>query len=284
MTMDNKFEIDGHSFSYEEFSKGKEIYIFLHGWCSIRFFWTPYFSDFSRLGNCITLDVLGHYPSTVTNDFEKYTLEEIVHKQAKAVQHLSRGEKVNLIGHSTGGMFALAIGILYPDLVKKSIAITPAVHGPTLGLIHFAKVLADLNLGVSLEMFFHFIKIFPGIFHKWFEEAVYDKNVLHQSEENLKFIKEYHSYFINLNPLVMARYLQVLHDSDIRPYAKNSDLEALIIGGSHDPIVPIEQQRELGSIMKNSRYIEMTPCGHIPTLEMREETIKIILDFLDTNV
>lgn len=283
MDSNNKFEIEGNLFTYEEFSKGEDIYIFLHGWCSIRFFWTPYFNDFSHLGNCYTLDVLGHFPSTVTSSFDSYTFEDIVNIQAKAVQKIAKDKKVNLIGHSTGGMFAIAIGILYPDLVNKSVAITPAVHGPIIGLLHFAKVLTDLKLGVSLDLFFQIIRAFPGIFHKWFEEAVYDKKVILENITNSKFVLDYHSHFVNLNPHIMGRYLQLLHNSDIRPIAKGSELNALIIGGSDDPIVPISHQRELGSLLNNARYIELSPCGHIPTLEKREETISIILDYLQSS-
>jgi pimeloyl-ACP methyl ester carboxylesterase len=272
--------IDGHSFSYETFSHGNDIFIFINGWCSVRYFWTPYFSDFSKLGTCTTLDLLGHFPSVVSSEFSFLTFTDILAIQYKAIKTISQGKKVSIIGHSTGGMFALAIGALYPDLIHKVVAITPVVHGPTMGIFHFAKILADMNLHVSLEIFFHFIKNFPNIFHKWFEEATYEKAKFVSQKEIADFILNYHSHFIKLDPNIMGRYLQVLHDSDIRPLLKDSSLDALIIGASDDPIVPILHQRELPVFLKNSKYVEITPCGHIPTLEKREETLPIILDYL----
>lgn len=276
----NQVIVDGNSFTFEEFSDGKEVFIFMNGWCSIRYFWTPYFNDFSPLGKCITLDLLGHYPSVVSKNFEKLDIEEIFHLQAKAIRSISNNKKVNLIGHSTGGMFALAIGSLYPDLVKKAVAITPLIHGPAKGILHFAKVLTDLKLNVSLEIFFNFIKNFPNLFHKWFEEAVFDEKEFLSKEENLDFILEYHKNFIKLDPNIMGRYLQTLHNSDIRPILKTSALKSLILGGSDDPIVPIDQQREAGSLLKNSKYVELTSCGHIPTLEKRGKSLEIIKSFL----
>jgi pimeloyl-ACP methyl ester carboxylesterase len=78
----------------------------------------------------------------------------------------------------------------------------------------------------------------------------------------------------------MGRYLQVLHNSDLRPLMIDSNLEALVIGASHDPIVPVTQHREVSSLLKNGKYYEVIPSGHIPTLEKREETIGVILNFL----
>jgi pimeloyl-ACP methyl ester carboxylesterase len=276
----NQLIIDGHSFTFEEFSEGNEIYIFINGWCSIRYFWTPYFNDFSPLGKCITLDVLGHFPSIAGSNFNELGFEDYIHIQAKAIQALAENKKVNLIGHSTGGMFALAIGALYPNLIKKVVSITPAVYGPLIGILHFAKVMTDLKLDVSLELFFTFIKNFPSLFHKWFEEAAYNGNEFVNREDVREFILNYHSHFIKLDPYIMGRYLQVLHNSDLRPLMIDSNLEALVIGASHDPIVPVTQHREVSSLLKNGKYYEVIPSGHIPTLEKREETIGVILNFL----
>ncbi len=276
----NQIIIDGHSFSFEEFSDGSEIYIFINGWCSVRYFWTPYFSDFSPLGKCITLDVLGHFPSIAGSNFDLLSADDYFHIQAKAIESLAENRKVNLIGHSTGGMFALAIGALYPDLVKKVVAITPAVHGPVIGILHFAKVMTDLKLNVSLDLFFTFIKNFPSVFHKWFEEAVYDGKEFVNREDVKEFILNYHSHFIKLDPYIMGRYLQILHNADIRPLMKDSNLEALVIGASHDPIVPVTQHREVSSLLKNGKYYEVSNSGHIPSLERRDETLSVILDYL----
>jgi pimeloyl-ACP methyl ester carboxylesterase len=272
--------IDEHSLSYETFSQGDKIYIFLNGWCSVRYFWTPYFDDFRVLGKCITLDLLGHFPSKVGSNFSELNFNDILTIQSRAIKALSEDKKVTLIGHSTGGMFALAIGALYPDLVEKAVAITPVVHGPTMGIFHLAKVLADLHLNVSLEIFFDLIRNLPTFFHKWFEAATYEKSEFVNRKDIGEFILNYHSHFIKLDPNIMGRYLQVLHDSDIRPLVKESQLDALIIGASDDPIVPVSQQRDISLIMKNSTYVEITPSGHIPTLERRDETISLILKYL----
>ncbi len=272
--------IDEHSLSYETFSQGEKIYIFMNGWCSVRYFWTPYFNDFRVLGKCITLDLLGHFPSKVSSNFSNLNFNDILTIQSKAIKALSEDKKVTLVGHSAGGMFALAIGSLYPDLVERAVAITPVVHGPTMGIFHLAKILADLQLNISLEIFFDMIRNLPDYFHKWFEAGTYEKSEFVNRKEIAEFILNYHSHFIKLDPNIMGRYLQVLHDSDIRPLVKDSQLDALIIGASDDPIVPVSQQREVSAIMKNSSYVEITPSGHIPTLEKRDETISLILRYL----
>ena len=81
-----KINLGENSFSYEVHSHGEKKIIFLHGWCAAKYFWTPVLEEFLDLGECITMDLLGHYPSRIASGFESFAPEDLYRIQAEGIQ------------------------------------------------------------------------------------------------------------------------------------------------------------------------------------------------------
>lgn len=272
--------VQGHVLTYREHSKGDEIFIFLHGWSSFQFVWSPILKYFTYLGKCITVDLPGHAPAEVPPNFQSIEVEELIHIQAEAISKISKGKKITLIGHSAGGFVTLGIASLYPHLLKRIIAICPGSHGPVGGFLYPVK-LGYERLG-SLMPFLQKAIMTPAFsMELFFRGAVYSQTDFFARPDIQEFLKEYHERFQSLDPRLMGIFLTMFDKCEIRPMLKDVHCPTLVIVGKHDLIIPAYQGAEIARLIDGARFIAMEQSGHIPFLEEKEETVSHMLDWLE---
>jgi 3-oxoadipate enol-lactonase len=69
----------------------------------------------------------------------------------------------------------------------------------------------------------------------------------------------------------MRRALPAFWTFDARPWLGELDLPALVIAGSHDPIVPVASVRAVADAIRGATYLAIDGAGHVPTSERRPE-------------
>jgi len=277
-----EIQVRGHVLTYNEHSEGEKIFIFINGWSSFQYFWRPVIDSFKQLGKIITLDLPGHAPARVPENFDHLDMHELIEIESEAVRQIAGGKKVHLIGHSAGGFVVIGIAAKYPELVESVVAICPAVHGPVRGFLYPVKLGYEV-LQTSIMSFIQKAVMVPFFsMELFFSFAVKDKDKFFERPEIQYFLKQYHKYFQLLDPRVMGIYLLMFDKCDLRPLAKNVQIPTLILVGKEDRVVPAEHGIELSRIMPNSRLIVLENSGHVPILEEREESIGLILDWLRT--
>lgn len=278
----NTITVDGFNLTWEEHSKeGTETYILLNGWCCVRFYWTPVIKDFSRMGRCITLDLPGHYPSTVPDDFENFTQERLFKVVGEAVKQIAGDKKVILVGHSTGATGVVGAAFYFPDLVKAVISICPVMHGPVSGMFSLAKHVTDWHWNGVLEFTFQLLSHAPLLMDHWFRNAVYDGDKFLTTPGIQSFLYEYYPYLRKLNSRTMGVYMQMLHKSDIRPFLRNYHVPTLFIAGRHDNITPEYHIREALEFDPEADYYCFEHSGHIPQFEEMELFFQVIQKWID---
>lgn len=273
----------GLRFAYESYGAGAETFVLIHGWCSVRNFWGPVLADFEALGACHNLDLIGHHPATRPDHVHDFDLVKVASLQAAAIKQIVGKKKVTIVGHSTGGLIALALGIMHPDLVKRVVAIGPVVHGPVKGPLGFAKDLYKLNLHAALHLPFAFIRSLPDAFKNIFETGVYDSKAFFRRRDAEKYVKAYREQMLNIPPEVMGAWLTIIDKADLRPALEGSTLPTLFITGSHDRVVDPKQAREIARRMPNAAYHEYSNSGHIPILEEEVECFANLKLWLQNN-
>lgn len=275
-----ELNIKGHILTYNEHSKGDTTFILINGWSSFQYFWNPVIDFFKPLGRIVTLDLLGHAPARVPEDFNHLEVEELIEIQAEAIRKIADGKKVHLIGHSAGGFVVVGVASKYPELVESVVSICPAVHGPVRGFLYPVKMGYEL-LQTGLMSFIQKAVMMPFFsMELFFSFAVKDKSEFFERPEIKYFLKKYHQFFQLLDPRIMGIYLLMFDKADLRPYARNVRVPTLILVGKEDRVVPAEQGIELANIIPNAELVVLENSGHVPTLEEREETLGIILDWL----
>jgi pimeloyl-ACP methyl ester carboxylesterase len=261
----------GLRFAYESYGEGPEIFVLIHGWCSVRNFWGPVLADFEALGTCHNVDLIGHHPATLPEHVRDFDLVKVASLQAAAIKQIVGKKKVTVVGHSTGGLIALALGIMHPELVKRVVAIGPVVHGPVKGPLGFAKDLYKLNLHAALHLPFAFIRSLPDAFKNIFETGVHDSKAFFRRRDADKYVQAYREQMLNIPPAVMGAWLTIIDKADLRPALTGSILPTLFITGAHDRVVDPSQAREIARKMPNAAYHEYAASGHIPILEEEVE-------------
>jgi len=266
-----EFKIKNIRFACEIEGAGAETFVLIHGWCSVRNFWAPVINDFAAMGRTINLDLVGHHPANRAHEIGEFDLIKLTLLQAQAIKEIVGKKKVTIVGHSTGGLIALALGLYHPEIVRRVIAIGPVVHGPIKGPLGFAKDLYKLNFHAPLHLPFLFIRSLPDAFKNIFETGLHDPKVFFRRRDAEGYVVRYREQMLGIQPEIMGAWLEAIDTADLRPALTGNALRALFITGSHDRVVDHTQARLIARAMPNAAYHEYARSGHIPILEEEAE-------------
>jgi proline iminopeptidase len=221
--------------------------------------------------------------STVKLTPETMTLRNVVEDLEGLRRHL-RQERLFLIGHSWGGMLAMAYAAAHPDRIDRMILIGPG--GPTL---EFTQWFPD-NIRMRLR---------PEDLdaERYWEEA--PKRGVSEDKATLEGIRAITPgyFFDRAKGLAFASALKegAVHAQvnlllfadmrkqyDSRPGLQKVTRPVLIVQGHQDP-VGHKTAEEIHASIKTSTLVYFNQCGHFPWLEQPEEFRKAIAQFLTTS-
>ena len=206
----------------------------------------------------------------------------IVIEDLEALRVHLKQERLFLIGHSWGGMLAMAYAAAHPDRVDKMILIGPG--GPTL---EFAQWFPD-NIRMRLR---------PEDLEKerYWDDAPKrgvdpDKAALEgiraitpgyffDREKGLSFAASMPDGTVHLavNQLLFADMAKTGYDS--LPGLQKLDRPVLIVQGHQDPVGD-KTAEDIHAAIKGSVLKYFNKCGHFPWLEQPEEFRTVIMEFL----
>lgn len=107
--------------SYDAAGTGDPTMLFLHGWCCDRSSFSEQVQHFSAAHRVVAVDLPGHGQSGAPT---AWTIEAFANDVATLARHLDLTELV-AVGHSMGGMVALALSRTAPELVSAVVMIDP---------------------------------------------------------------------------------------------------------------------------------------------------------------
>jgi pimeloyl-[acyl-carrier protein] methyl ester esterase len=83
-----------------------------------------------------------------------------------------------------------------------------------------------------------------------------------------------------LNIAALARGLELLRDSDLRPLLADIAVAALVIAGQYDRVILPAASHALADALHNARYVEIRRAAHAPFLSHLTQLSALIADFL----
>lgn len=273
-----EIQIDQHklvALAFNPDASGHPI-ILLHGVTSSIHFWNvgSQLSLFLRRGPCYAVSLPGHYPATFPLGFREnmLTSEMLAYTLSKAIQKLVGKQPVTLVGHSTGGLAALAIAAYIPNIVQRLICISGFAKGKWTGVLGFNQRLmrcgpigeALVKKGYSLTrsriLFRESFRIYAASAHRFF------------SYPYLKmFLADMFPDFQNLDLNAMSLYFRAMPDIDISHLLPNITVPTLVLTGDSDPIVPFTQACLIKEKVRHAELQTLKGAGHLPFVENTTE-------------
>ncbi len=268
----------GHTLTWEQHSPGEHTLIFIHGYSANRASWARELARLARHGRCVSLDLPGHYPAVAPPGYHSLSQDELLDLELRAISEIAGGDRVTVVGHSTGGLVALAAAAMLPETVARVIAISPVVWGPLAGVLGLYQRQLRLPGGYELywlsywasQLSLPYIQWCIGQFYSG-DPAAYRRNPLAAAAASV-----WYPDYCRSDIGSFAALLRALERCDIRPLAARIARPALVVVGARDPVVPVAQARWLAANLPCATLLEIPTAGHLPHWEAAEQVDQAI--------
>ena len=122
-----KLDIAGATVAFDDAGAGSTPFLFVHGWACERSVWAAQVSEFSKDHRCVAVDLRGRGDSAPVPPFGVgRALEDL----AALIRELALEPSI-VVGHSLGGITALALNGRYPELVLGIVTIDSPITAET---------------------------------------------------------------------------------------------------------------------------------------------------------
>jgi pimeloyl-ACP methyl ester carboxylesterase len=274
---------DGRTLAYRRVGRGPTLVC--HG--GGPGFSAFYFGELAGLGERLELilfDPRGTGGSDRPADARAYAIEDYANDVEELREHLGL-ERINLLGHSHGGVVAMDYAARYPDRVEKLVLAST--------LARFAQEqVAAMEAGMAAK---------AG--EPWFEDA----SAALQAEQADEFetdeelgelaLREFPFYFADYGDAERAyleslrgdipnadtlRYFnqEIFETFDLRPQLGEITAPTLVITGEQDFITGPVCADEIAACLSDGRKVVIPGSGHFVFVETPEAFREAVLDFL----
>lgn len=240
------FNYDNVNVNYEYINnKSKNTLVFLHGWGQNIQMMLPIANAFTKDNNVLVVDLPGHGKSTEPE--YPWELEHFVDMLHELFESLKIKEPI-LIGHSFGGKLSMIYASKFK--VKKLVLLSSPYKGEYKKIPLKVKVLKALAKVPGLKGIANYFKKHMGSTDyknaSPIMRGILVKHVNYNAEDNLKKI----------------------------------DVPTIVIWGTNDTTVKIEQAYEIEKLVKDCAVIPYEGLGHFAYFDNPNQTINIIKSFI----
>jgi pimeloyl-ACP methyl ester carboxylesterase len=235
-------EVEGTSVRYIEggiWNPGPPL-VLLHGFQSGADIWYPHtFPALAAERHVLALDLPGFAYSGALDTYSAESYARFVHA---FLDKVGRGQ-ADLLGHSMGGLIAIAAAAQHPDRVRRLVLVASAglprtsMRGPIPPLMFLDRSA------------YHF-RLYPTLAR------------------------------LSLRVRAGRACLRMLRDDSVFGLLSDLTMPTLIIWGSRDRIIPLEHATILARVIPNARLYIMRGSGHMPFYQKHRQFEKLVLHFL----
>ncbi len=250
---------------YEVYGEGDPV-LLIAGLASDSVSWGTVTHEMAKNHRVIVFD--NRYSGRTKTIESELTINMMAQDAKKLLDYLNI-EKVNVIGHSMGGLIALELSTLFPNRIKKVIA----------AACPYEISCRNRKLFKSWEELKR--KEIPD--RLWFENLFYWilTSAFFEDKELLKTALDFsESYPYNQTADAFSKQIQALNNFDFGESLNAIDANVLIIAAEKDILIPVEECRRLAESIKNSHFLIIPDAAHSIHSEKPGEFVNSILEFL----
>lgn len=248
-------------------TKGSKVaFLLLHGWSFDSQIWVKQFDGFCSNYNVISLDLPGHGRTDYKKDID------IIADLYQITQRLKL-DKLNLMGHSFGGLLALRFAYLYPELTRRLVLVSTSAK-----FVKSDDYKQGLDKKEVIKLREFLAKDYPNIL------SVFMRWLFSKEERNAENFREIQDALIKREILpkkeALEELLSFIENEDLREELKKINVATLIISGTDDPICPAVSAEYLLDKIKGSKMKLFENCGHLPFLTQPQRFNTLVEEFL----
>lgn len=250
---------------YEQHGTGPDL-VLIGGLSSDHQVWKSTLRIFSKHFRVLIFDNRGAGQSS-TPDYP-YTTEMMAHDVLQLMEKLPIS-KTHVLGHSMGGRIAQQMTLIAPEKINKCVTVCSPAKSSHLSSMIFSmrEKLQDLKLSDELLAEY----VMPFLFGEEFlENKILIKGFIQWTLQN-----EYPQSAIGFK-----QQLHAVKKHNIEHQLSQIKTPTLVMGGSEDILAPIAALEKLSKSLKNSTFVTIPGCAHMPHVEKSREFAEIVLNFL----
>lgn len=247
-----------------------ETTVFLHGNVASNRWWIPTQDVFYKLskgknfrGAMVCIEFFGCGKSEAPQSADDFDMPGLAALFNEIIQKNFPEQKVNLVGHSTGGFIAAAMTALSPGLFNKAVLLDPV---GAKGLVldenikaGFTAMAADKNITA--------LALGATIYENNPETDFFKKIIV---EDGFNAVQKI-SYWV----------VQAFNNLDATQLLKKSTTETLVLHGEHDNLLSRDASEELAvKYLQNAKFELVPGHGHCMNVENPNSFVSKISGFL----
>jgi proline iminopeptidase len=241
-------------------------------------YFLPQFKELAKHYMLIFYDQRASGKSSADVDSNSITMDNFV-KDLEGIRKLFGLKKMNLFGHSWGGLIAMNYAIKYPQNLRALILsnTTPAKASLRNKIYYILSSRSTKEEGNELRKITSSNgykekdpKVMENFYKLLFAPAFYNKKYVDSLNIILPPDNEKKNNLLSLLPLF---------DYDINFQLQFVKCPTLIITGDYD-IMPPEANEEIHKDIKSSKLVTLKHCGHFPFVEDKKEYFAVLENFL----
>ncbi|PBQ30643.1 alpha/beta hydrolase [Sphingobacteriaceae bacterium] len=289
---DGKFyTVNGYKLWTVSFGKGDPIF-FIAGGPGGTHYGLRSFDSLSKTNTLVYFDGLGRGKSDTAKNVSEYTLSRDI-EDLEGLRKAMKFEKINILGHSYGGVVAQGYAVKYPNQVKHLI-LANSFHSFIMWQANDDNCNHEIKTNYP-EVWDELMKIREegGISSDAKHQEVYGKVpygfMYAYNPDNFKSRgrKPYP------NPFNSKLYYQMVGKDgdfivgndigtfDFRKQLKDLKMPVLVIGGRYDRVAVPSMMIKYKEYCPQAQYVMFENSGHNPQVEEPAKEFKLISDFLE---
>lgn len=170
-------------------------------------------------------------------------------------------DRVDVIGHSLGGMFAAELATIAPDRIGKLVLVDP------FGVWYDDKPAVN-----------PFGDVKKALSAKWHGDAPKDEPsnfIADPNEPHAKILQSARSLG------TATKFMWPMPDRGLRRRLPYIGAKTLVVRGSSDGFVPSEYAEEFVRLIPNAALTHIDEAGHYPMIEQEDAFVSVVNDFLE---
>jgi len=271
-------DLHGDQLAYRDNGDG-EVLLLIHGMAGSSDTWRSVIPQLSKNFRVIAPDLLGHGESAKPRS--DYSLGAFAVLLRDFLDELGVSQ-ATVVGHSLGGGVAMQFVYQHPDYVQRLVLISSGGLGPDVGLV------LRLLSAPGAELVLPIIAPKPVLtvgnkLRSWLRAAGIQSPrgaELWSAYSSLSDAETRQSFLKTLRSVVDYRGQAV---SALNRLRLREGLPIMAIWGDQDTIIPVDHAYAAHEARTDSRLEILPNVGHFPQVEVPNEVVELIEDFIATN-